>query len=820
MTSLKYTKKFKQLFEEAENQFSSAINTKIPGKDEQSDLLVSPAVEHNTTEHEQEEKAALTAKAMEKVKQSLEVSDELQSILNEIDKINKDTNANKWTLNDKDNTAYLPSKNAQIFKQNNYLCLSYNDKVELFTSVGELHDFLRKHNIPLPENIKLHEAAIKPGPGAFKQLWSQFLSDNYADNTLTKADLDARNEKAFKPISKMSREQYVQAMKNQDELGVIRDKETGKLKAYNVATGKMQDISPNKETPKKECGATVGGSIGSAVQYTGRKLDEEDLQEVTPADRGWKPGIVSDKHMNLLRGGNPDPNNPEERDWTTTLVPGSRADILAPLWFKWVSDSSNGVVNFHPEKDSGFEDNAANFLRTKHNSTTRSQRETSEWKDFWKNYMDKDPWEDAYKTTPNPNYGKVTMTKDELLKMADDFAAKGYGDLLHGLDRNDPDLVDKFHPISTDRPAGYLMPGEDPSKGNLPPRLYTATIDPKVRANWYSNKPRKGRISPEDQLLAYLAKQNNTSQQEYLDKILSTSADHFEGKRKSKEFLNDPKHIPTKPLNLDKVKANPNVQSFADVFGDKATQKIEPNYATQKAQPKQASSDQNAFINDQALKGMYDMWKKQLANPNTLADNVIKNIQNARSIFSENPKGWNAMIDALINDANTDRNIDLSDENLDILTNNSKLKEELSLGQAFLNLRKQGKDEVQLKEDDSPADFATGESPIASDMANAADTATSTDTATNTDGDYSADMGGDAAVGGTNPAAGFGDVNVNVGDYSPDDPVQAPAPMPETPEYKIIDVLVDDNDPTKVKVKVKNKETGAVETKDLSEIDV
>ena len=818
MTSLKYTKKFKQLFEEAENQFSSAMNTKMPGKNEQSDLLVSPAIEHNATEHEQEEKAALTAKAMEKVKQSLEVSDELQSILNRIDKINKDVNANRWTLNDKDNTAYLPSKNAQIFKQNNYLCLSYDDKVELFTSVGELHDFLRKHNIPLPENIKLHEAAIKPGPGAFKQLWSQYLANNYPDEVLTQADLDARNEKAFKPMTKMSREQYTQAMRNPDELGVIRDKETGKLQVYDVSTGGMKNITPNKETPKKECGATVGGSIGSAVQYTGKRLDEKDLQEVTPADRGWKPGIVSDNNLNLIRGGTPDPKNPNERDWSSTPVPGSRADIIAPLWFKWVSDSSDGIIKFYPERDSSFEDNAMNYLRTKHGATTRSQRETSEWKDFWKKYMDTDAWEDQDKTIPNPEYGKVTMTRDELLNMADDFAAKGYGNLLHGLDRNDPDLVNKFHPLgilrpgkAKDRGTQFILPGENPNDP-LSDRLYQATIDPQVRAKWYDAKKRHGKISPEDKLLDYLAKQKNVSAKDYLDQVLSTGTDHFGGKRNPKAFENKPKKVSLSPMNLEKVKLAPGVQSFADIFGKKEP---EVNYG---------SEDTKDFANDPALMKMYNSWKKQLADPNYLADKVIANIQTAKDMYADTPKAWNAMIDALVKEADTNRDIDLSDENLATLTNDSKLKETASLGKAFLNLRKQQKD-VPLKEDDSPADFATGQSAIASDMSNAVDAASGTDTtATTTDmntGDYAADP--NAGTGAPfNNTPGFGDINIGTGsgDYSPDDPAQAPVPMPDAPEYKIVDVLVDENNPTKLKVRVKNKDTGKIETKDLSEIDV
>ena len=46
--------------------------------------------------------------------------------------------------------------------------------------------------------------------------------------------------------------------------------------------------------------------------------------------------------------------------------------------------------------------------------------------------------------------------------------------------------------------------------------------------------------------------------------------------------------------------------------------------------------------------------------------------------------------------------------------------------------------------------------------------------------------------------------------------------MPQQPESneKIIDVLVNEKDNSKIKVKVKNTETGETSIKDLSEIDV
>lgn len=120
----------------------------------------------------------------------------------------------------------------------------------------------------------------------------------------------------------------------------------------------------------------------------------------------------------------------------------------------------------------------------------------------------------------------------------------------------------------------------------------------------------------------------------------------------------------------------------------------------------------------------------------------------------------------------------------------------------------------RLVEDDSPADFATG-SPISSDMdSSSVDTSTTSDTSSATP---DIDFGGDTAA----PAApsGFGDVDISVNGYDPeakDDESNMPASS--APEYKIIDVLANQDDPTDIRVKLQNTETGEIEVKELSEM--
>ena len=148
---------------QSENQFDpSKINSNV----------LADETTNQDDEKKIEKKNKLKTMVLNKIKQSLEISDDLQAILQQIDDINKDTNLNEWVLNEKGNTAELKSKNAAIFKQNDQLCLSHSGKIEIFHSVSELHDWLRKNNFPLPKNIKLHESV------KLKEADDDFDSDN------------------------------------------------------------------------------------------------------------------------------------------------------------------------------------------------------------------------------------------------------------------------------------------------------------------------------------------------------------------------------------------------------------------------------------------------------------------------------------------------------------------------------------------------------------------------------------------------------------------------------------------------------------------
>lgn len=162
------TSTFKKIFENAVNKVLKEADenfVSVASTADNFDVMKGNIETEALPEDKQEEKNKLTAKAVEKIKDTLKVSDELQSILNQIKKINNDTDYNEWKANEEDNTATLRSKNARIFKQNDNLCLSHSGEVELFKSVPELHAWLKKNNYPLPHNIILRESIMKEGFG-------------------------------------------------------------------------------------------------------------------------------------------------------------------------------------------------------------------------------------------------------------------------------------------------------------------------------------------------------------------------------------------------------------------------------------------------------------------------------------------------------------------------------------------------------------------------------------------------------------------------------------------------------------------------------
>lgn len=287
-------KAFTPVIVEADGKFSSVLNTNDDfdlsslGSNIESTEV---SAEENSEQEVNETKTQLLNKAKNAMNKSLEASNEFQQILAKIKKLSQTTDFDTWVVNKEGNTASLKSKKANIFKQNNNLCLSHEGKIELFKSVPELHNWLKQNNYPLPKNIEIHEST---------ELKENFdLFDKYKEYM----------SKEVEKTNKLSVPHDELASKHAYEMN----------KTYTLAEPEYKKIISGEEKPsykvddykapfvKKECG--VGGvttsALGPAVSYTANKkeLTEEDdlfLEAGTNAAEllGFRDGVNIPTELN------------------------------------------------------------------------------------------------------------------------------------------------------------------------------------------------------------------------------------------------------------------------------------------------------------------------------------------------------------------------------------------------------------------------------------------------------------------------------------------------------------------------------------------
>lgn len=265
-------KDFTPVIVEADGKFTSIMNTK---EEFNPNDLGSAFETEEQPEEQKETKEQLLNKAKDALKQTLTNSKELDDILEKIHNLSKDdASYNTWELNKEKNAATLKSKNAQIFKQNNNLCLSHAGKIELFHSVAELHQWLKDKGYPIPGNdIIIHES-VEIKEEAASRNWVDLLKSH---NDKKKAD--------YTPVD--SNKRFPDLL--DQGLGKIVDKKT--IQAANHA---KPIVNPNrkllqKDTDVDECcgGACVStAALGPAVTYTAspkKKEEEVDLHESIPS---------------------------------------------------------------------------------------------------------------------------------------------------------------------------------------------------------------------------------------------------------------------------------------------------------------------------------------------------------------------------------------------------------------------------------------------------------------------------------------------------------------------------------------------------------
>lgn len=287
-------KAFTPVIVEADGKFSSVLNTNDDfdlsslGSNIESTEV---STEENSEQEVNETKTQLLNKAKNAMNKSLEASNEFQQILAKIKKLSQTTDFDTWVVNKEGNTASLKSKKANIFKQNNNLCLSHEGKIELFKSVPELHNWLKQNNYPLPKNIEIHESTeLKENFDLFDK-YKEYMSKEVEKTNKLSVPHDQLASKHAYEMNKtytLPEPEYKKAVAGEEK------------PSYKVDDYKAPFV-------KKECG--VGGvttsALGPAVSYTANKkeLTEEDdlfLEAGTNAAEllGFRDGVNIPTELN------------------------------------------------------------------------------------------------------------------------------------------------------------------------------------------------------------------------------------------------------------------------------------------------------------------------------------------------------------------------------------------------------------------------------------------------------------------------------------------------------------------------------------------
>lgn len=887
----------------------------------------------------EQEKNKLTSQAIEKIKQNLKVSDELQSILNRIKKLNDDISTNRWEINEEDNTAILKNKNARIFKQNDNLCLSHNGIVEIFKSVPELHEWLKKNNYPLPYNITLHESTlvedeeensdepderaelltrIKDNDSALGRLkdtyehtaWGNIIGARWKDlgKVVDQMSPEERAEKlrhdswsdTYSRINKMSREQEkmarwqsdIKQIKNPygdeprmvwndlrsgmgdflgdqkayaqqiDSMKAARAKEraekakeekkkakeaaklaqqteafddnqldneeiwyleyqtnipeeklylnsawkeadllsdnldnAAKFVSREKAIDELQELYMTRKTafPFKpisgeqfdECGITVGGSLGSAVQYLGNKkesLDEEELDEAQRQD--FKDRVALDRELIKIA-------NIKDFDGNVIGKAGKTIKEYAAnkeLGFDDQKDPQ-GYVTYTTEdgKDIRIDDNVLNrrialdvvtgqpmgmidttgkVRNLKGNkiigySDTREAAKNrgidldklgvdSEHDDnFQFTQKAGQQWAGKRDSITNKYVNKIGFFNPETGEIKNKYK-DAWSELTkdNAKLRNNPEIM---HDMFTD----YIKDGKPVDPETFKKRVLE--INDVFGIN----------LSPEDEIIPSKMKKNSPQQQEFYKWRDNYYKPLFNASRR--------KDKATHKINADKDTFSKEQDEWRASANDRADQEQSVQY----------------FINDMNDKA------EQFVNRKIGGFDLVNSFKNFANNDAIPTRIKSSMAQKIYTTIEDEQGPDMA--NMFKMINKDLFNQEESV----------------LTEDDTPADFADGPTNIASDMAAATSgtETTATDTTTTdvpTDGldDY----------GPEEPAEGapsFGDININGGGVPEEE-----APMPKPENRKIVDVLVNENDPSEIKVKVQDKETGKIELLGLDEIDV
>ena len=749
---------FTPVIVEADGKFTSIVNTK---EDFNPNDLGSGFETEEQSEEQKETKEQLLNKAKDALKQTLTNSEELNSILKKIQDLAKEDGYNTWEVNKEHNTATLKSKNAMIFKQNNNLCLSHNGKIELFHSVNELHDWLKEKGYPLPgKDIVIHESVqVKETE---ERNWLDLLND-YNNEHKDKAVTDQDNLKK-NLLNNDTIENYESYLKDY-------------LNKYIIPSRKLIDLQSEKELLKKQnddYNKLIGGIASKAI-----------------------PGLVSDNELNRLF---------KQKDNLEAFVSGNDGRInnidsqIKDITTNLKEPSKGETYHFHNIQD----------LLAQHNEIKRKEGRpySMQFQSLGKR-VPKDILQADNHNKPVIKPNRSLLHKEEDVEECCGGAcvsttALGSATIYTANKKKEV----KEEELQESFPS--LIPGEDKVYEDRRPAVNKFLT-------WFKRNQKaieSGEIKLPDDFENIF--------DNLIEPTFMNNASDSVSKVWNKIILNRLEPLAANLANKNKIPEKTILQNLVDNPNEKICIAL-----SQELNSKLPNTEEYAFGKVQLIPGkpLFLISKKadDVNNPNyTQRQNWQKAWYQAK-IGGDSDKS-EVMVKTFNNLKNFVKNSqttsEFTPEELDLIKKyNLQPKTEAIFESAskypWLN-KILGQ---RLVEDDSPADFATG-SPISSDIGNT-DTSTSSTTSTtstttdNTSATPDIDFG-NASVDNT---PGFGDINIDAGGYSPDEGNEEAAPIPTAPEYKIIDVLLND-DNNDVKVKVQNIETKETELKDLEDIDV
>ena len=744
--------KFTPVIVEADGKFTSVIKTDSDFNP--NDLGNAIDAEEENVENK-ETKQQLLNKATEALKQTVANSKELDEILKKIKQLSKDTSGNQWEVNKQGNTASLKDKNAFIFKQNDYLCLSHNGKIELFKDVCELRKWLEENNYPLPnEDIVIHESVEIKEEDETKQKrnWYDLVKayqDKQKDNFLKKEPEENKNPR------------------NDQNFYTSLNREPDSKPSKKIHNYTNLDV--------EECFAGTATSALGNVQILGantkKKKKEEDLQEAV----SFLPGTNSSgngKAANLLATQLKNPNFIQDiKDGKITL-PGNLKDYF--MAFQMI------LADYNVKAQTSDLFNSAMKNITSKLTQDKPQVSEKQIEDALNNPEKYQGLTEILKNTLESDKFAILSNEDEQTKFLISVVKEYFKQ--SELSPNDYQSISEYmNDIVLCIKAGR---GKDINKISLD-EMHS------IAENYLNEHPEE-----KENLVTFKSGDSlaYSKEQDENEKIKLNRTGDRENRAKWQSWCYSA--LPKDKATIDRL--------YHALF----------------------DSDSNAKNNlgpeDPAFKQLIEKLQKK--NPDfvyTYDYEDIPNVTGNKNINNQPQKQEiNPKVMELLQKHNIDPNSDLGK---DMIANfNLQQKESTHKLNVFESSNKHSWfNKVlgqRLVEDDSPADFAQG-TPLSADASASVASNTDTSNTTTTNNiDPNLNFSGDTSTPDTN---GFGDVDISVGGgYSPEDEEQQAMAMPNMPEYEIIDVLENEDNPDDIKVKVRDTDTGKIEIKDLSEIDV